>query len=37
MNEIGVTDALREEVYSILKEVLGRDATGIYIPVDRPV
>ena len=34
MNEIGVTDALREEVYSILKEALGRDATGIYIPVE---
>lgn len=33
MNGIMVTDKVREDVYSILTEVLGEDATGIYIPV----
>lgn len=36
MNSIMVTDKVREEVYSILREILGRDATGIYIPMVAP-
>lgn len=33
MNGIMVTEKVREDVYSILTEVLGEDATGIYVPV----